>query len=195
MSRKFRPEDWIIVDSVSVAGVTYSRGSLLPATLSPEVADQLVATGKLIKQGSALPGAVPNTAEEYLRATDFMVLDNIATHHPDLGTLRTMEALARQGTRNPLLISALHIAVLYAGNGSTQSVQTVRSRVEPAEPEVEEEVEEDESQEDESQEGEPKKEPEPEEDAAAPVPTKVKARPRRAATAKPAPRKSTARQR
>ena len=141
-------QDWIILNSVTVDGITYTRGEGLPSTVTPQPIDRCVETGVILRRGGLAPGVVPRTADQYLQATDYIVLDNIATHRPSAETLRAMEMLARQASRSPILVGALRVAALYAAEGP----------IARTEPEVEEEVEEEKEDEDETAEPEPENE-------------------------------------
>jgi hypothetical protein len=168
MSKAFNPEEYMIANSISVAGITYSRGESLPATVSKKDVDLWMAAGELIKKGETAAVPKPGSAQEYLRAVDVIVLESLATHRPDAAVLREMEEIARQANRSPILVGALRVAALYADPWRPWD-RTV-ARTEP-DVEVEEEVEDDE-QEEESEDKEKK------EDAVAVT------RPRRAARRK-----------
>ena len=165
----FKPEEYMISNSISVAGITYSRGEYLPATVSKEEVYHWVAAGELIKKGGTPVGPKPGDAQNYLLAVDAMVLESIATHRPPAAVLREMEEMARNANRSPVLVGALHVAALYAEPWKPWDKPVARTEPE-VEKEDEEEVEDDE-QEEESE------EKEKEEAAATP-------RPRRAARRK-----------
>jgi hypothetical protein len=168
MSEAFNPEEYMISNSLSVAGITYSRGEYLPATVSQEEVHHWVAAGALIKKGGTPVVPKPGDAQNYLRAVDVMVLESIATHRPNAATLREMEEMARQANRSPILVGALHVAALYAEPWKPWDKPVART--EPAVEEKPDEAVEEDVEDDEQEEESEKKE----EEAATP-------RPRRAA--------------
>lgn len=104
--------EWVIVGQVTVGGMTYSRGEDLPPAVELDELLRLQQGGQIIRRGDAQREYVPSTAEEYLRATDIVVLANILKNVPPVSVLREIESVAVD--RNPVLIGALRVAIMYA---------------------------------------------------------------------------------
>jgi hypothetical protein len=149
----FTPEDYMIVGSISIAGITYSRGESLPPTVREADIERLLDSGELLKKGDSPAVPRPGSAQDYLRGTDVIVLQSITTHRPNAAVLHEMAEMARQANRSPVLVGALEVAAEYAeGSTTTPRLRTAESPRPVEEDEEDEEQEEDEEPEDEEDE-------------------------------------------
>lgn len=115
----FDPTAWRIKQSFTHRGCVYSPGEPMPTDLTVEEAETLYLSRHLAlvaEDGtSALaPRPEPATPEQYLRASDLMVLRRIRKYRPSADTMRAMLAeLDRSGRamRSTVLYEALRALV------------------------------------------------------------------------------------
>lgn len=109
---------WRIVQSFTHRKITYSPGEPLPSGLTAEEIDALYQRRAIAKRTAgggyaSVAPSVPSTAEEYLRASDLMVLRRIRKYRPKakvLGEiLREIEATGR-GNNNLVFLEAIRFA-------------------------------------------------------------------------------------
>lgn len=108
------PKEWVIKSHLILGGVTYSRGESVPPMTLGE-AERFRVLGQLLRVGgeqSAEPQRRrPESAEEYLGATDEGVLRRLLDFEPPLETVVRMEELVRMMGRSRLLLTTLQVII------------------------------------------------------------------------------------
>lgn len=105
------PSEWWIVRSFVHGGITYSQGESVPL-MTVAQADDLARSGVIIRMDGLAHqprdlARRPESAQEFLQATDVMVLRKIRAFRPTVRELREIEQLAVHGGRSAVLIEAL----------------------------------------------------------------------------------------
>lgn len=104
---------WIVREFRHSDGVIYSPGEPLPDTMTEAQFDALSREGTIARVGErpTVPEAAPATAEDYLAATDVVVLRRIRRWRPSKSLLKAVLVGAVETRRPPVLVEALRLAL------------------------------------------------------------------------------------
>lgn len=100
---RFKPSEWRVVGQLRHAGITYGTNEPLP-NLTLDQAEMYAAQGTLMRIGINL------RPQEFLDATDGMILQRVLDEQPDAEFLDEVTECARQTSRSKVLELALMIA-------------------------------------------------------------------------------------